>query len=681
MSISLSGSLSLTGSIVASGNLTTTGTITAQTLVVQTITSSIVNMTGSNIFGSILSDRQTFTGSVVMTGSLVVNTTGPELQVNNNGVILGNLLTDNHSITGSLRITGSGTHTIFGNVAIGTTSTFGKLSVVDTDNTTISSALWGTSTGAGLVSSVYNGSQTTNSVAGIRLITRDSGASIWNMYNISTGASTGDLAFGNGTGGAGTEKMRITNSGLVGIGITSPQSIFHIGTPAPANSGVKSYTGLANSYEGFLFDYYYNTAASNLRVFDIVALGASTTGIGGSDIRFLTVPQTTTGTPIERLRITNAGNVGIGTNNPYVKLDIRGGGIGQTTTDFVASSAGSVIYMRTGATTGNTTYGVIQVGNTGDTTGGSLVLNQFGGNVAIGNTSPGSKLVVNNAIAGAILPYINGTGLSYNSDGISVAGSNTNNTNIGNGLTLYNNVASVGAYSPVIAFSSMTSGGAYNATYAFITGIYQGAGGDSNWAIGDLMFGTGNQYGATERMRITSAGDLFIANTTNQVGASSGPGGWSYSASSYQAIATNSGVSLYLNRIATDGGILIFRKNGTDVGSISTNANSLPSDLNFKKNISNLDLGLNLVTKLRAVSYNHKIDDDDTALSTGFIAQELEQSLTELGIEENKYHILQHKPNEDETQSQYWLDYTKIIPVLTKAIQELNEKVNALENK
>ena len=98
-------------------------------------------------------------------------------------------------------------------------------------------------------------------------------------------------------------------------------------------------------------------------------------------------------------------------------------------------------------------------------------------------------------------------------------------------------------------------------------------------------------------------------------------------------------------------------------------------------NVNKTDLGLNLVTKLRAVSYNHKIDDDDTALSTGFIAQELEQSLTELGIEENKYHILQHTPNEDETQSQYWLDYTKIIPVLTKAIQEQNVLIQELQEK
>jgi hypothetical protein len=50
-----------------------TGTITAQTLVVQTITSSIDYVTGSTRFGSQLTDTHAFTGSVSITGSLTVD--------------------------------------------------------------------------------------------------------------------------------------------------------------------------------------------------------------------------------------------------------------------------------------------------------------------------------------------------------------------------------------------------------------------------------------------------------------------------------------------------------------------------------------------------------------------------------------------------------------------------------
>jgi flagellar biosynthesis chaperone FliJ len=75
------------------------------------------------------------------------------------------------------------------------------------------------------------------------------------------------------------------------------------------------------------------------------------------------------------------------------------------------------------------------------------------------------------------------------------------------------------------------------------------------------------------------------------------------------------------------------------------------------------------------------MDDDSEALSNGIIAQELEQSLLECGIEKNSLLMLQHKPNEDENQSQYWVDYTKMIPVLVKAIQEQQAKITALEEK
>ena len=50
-------------------NLTVTGSITAQTLVVQTITSSVDFVTGSTRFGSLSSNTHVFTGSVSISGS------------------------------------------------------------------------------------------------------------------------------------------------------------------------------------------------------------------------------------------------------------------------------------------------------------------------------------------------------------------------------------------------------------------------------------------------------------------------------------------------------------------------------------------------------------------------------------------------------------------------------------
>jgi hypothetical protein len=60
----------LSGSLTVSGSVSATGTLTAQTLVVQTVTSSVLYSSGSNIFGNNIANTQTFTGSVLITGSV-----------------------------------------------------------------------------------------------------------------------------------------------------------------------------------------------------------------------------------------------------------------------------------------------------------------------------------------------------------------------------------------------------------------------------------------------------------------------------------------------------------------------------------------------------------------------------------------------------------------------------------
>ena len=84
--IVFTGSYAQSGSATIAGNLTVTDTITAQRLIVQTITSSIIYSSGSNIFGDTIDDTQTLIGSVIMSGSMG--------------------LTGNASVTGSFFVNG-----------------------------------------------------------------------------------------------------------------------------------------------------------------------------------------------------------------------------------------------------------------------------------------------------------------------------------------------------------------------------------------------------------------------------------------------------------------------------------------------------------------------------------------------------------------------------------------------
>ena len=67
------GSFATTGSNTFTGNQIINGTITAQTLIVQTVSSSIEFVTGSTKFGSLSTNTHQFTGSVSVSGSITVS--------------------------------------------------------------------------------------------------------------------------------------------------------------------------------------------------------------------------------------------------------------------------------------------------------------------------------------------------------------------------------------------------------------------------------------------------------------------------------------------------------------------------------------------------------------------------------------------------------------------------------
>jgi hypothetical protein len=102
-------------------------------------------------------------------------------------------------------------------------------------------------------------------------------------------------------------------------------------------------------------------------------------------------------------------------------------------------------------------------------------------------------------------------------------------------------------------------------------------------------------------------------------------------------------------------------------GTVSASGTVLTSDARLKSNIINLDHGLSKIMALRPVNYDKKFDLDSAAAVNehGFIAQEIQKVMPEL-VSEGK--------DKDKLLS---VNYTAIIPVLTKAMQEQQALIEA----
>ena len=189
------GSQVVSGSLTASGSITATGTITAQTLVVQTITSSVVYSSGSNVFGNDIGNSQRFTGSVLITGSLTL--TGPMI----GSSTMCSLMTNTGCI-GIGTATPSSALQIYRTAYTGNQfKTYAELQAAPT------TLCYTTSDGFGLILNMYEAI---------------SGAPYTRYADIV--ANTGDISnsamrfFTKAASVNATEKMRITPEGDVGIG-------------------------------------------------------------------------------------------------------------------------------------------------------------------------------------------------------------------------------------------------------------------------------------------------------------------------------------------------------------------------------------------------------------------------------------------------------------------------------
>jgi hypothetical protein len=174
---------------------------------------------------------------------------------------------------------------------------------------------------------------------------------------------------------AGSEQMRLTSTGL-GIGTSLPLALMHASAPLSAgnivNVGMFSQNSASNPTVGQ--GARITLAANNNTVRCAAIDGVHESGTNAHYLAFLTSANGTN--PAERLRITSAGNVGIGTTTPANALSVTGNAnvtgnvtLGDASTDTVqvngymgvggAGAASVGVYVTSSALTGVNQAGVL----------------------------------------------------------------------------------------------------------------------------------------------------------------------------------------------------------------------------------------------------------------------------------------------------------------------------------
>jgi hypothetical protein len=207
--------------------------------------------------------------------------------------------------------------------------------------------------------------------------------------------------------------------------------------------------------------------------------------------------------------------------------------------------------------------------------------------------------------------------------------------------------------------------------------VLAGATATSNTMTGDILFETANGSSVTsERMRIDSAGSLFHGCTSSPD--SSDPG------SAFIADSNQGQVRVATNSSATAVLVDFFNAHG-NVGSIRTSGNNTSyntsSDYRLKENAVAISDAITRLKTLKPYRFNFK--NDPTKTVDGFFAHEVTavpEAITgtkdEIAIEDND--LFGIKKDDPIYQG---IDQSKLVPLLTAALQEAVAKIETLETK
>ena len=203
---------------------------------------------------------------------------------------------------------------------------------------------------------------------------------------------------------AGGEKMRVNFDGNVGIGTTSPGTydaakigsshrFFNVQAPT-GNYAVNTLAGgLSGNGDriGFIpFVNDTNSASYKYSAWIGSEVEGATANQKGGRLVFSTTSDGSAAGPIERMRITSAGNVGIGTASPVGMLSV----VNPQSNNNTWTPANNPDLWVSNAGTSNSYYAFGITTNSGD-----ILSVTNAGNVGIGTTSPSAKLHVDSGLA------------------------------------------------------------------------------------------------------------------------------------------------------------------------------------------------------------------------------------------------------------------------------------------
>ena len=546
-------------------------------------------------------------------------------------------------------------------------------------------------------------------------------------FYIALDDTTDDLTIGTGTTIGSNVKMVVENGGYVGIGTVAPA----VNLEVESSSGDCTIRAIGSDSNHGILELWADDGDDEDDGYQIL-------GHGNEGLYFRTSNNAgLTGTPgwDNRMIIRHSdGNIGIGTDSPNklsfaadnTVLTMSGRSadgysileMGSYDTDANDDLLGGIYFydnMGTGTLELNGTIAVHRDAaykgrmtfSTSDESGSNTTVTERmridpNGNVGIGTTTPMHELTISSpSTAGAALE------LKYAGDADPTAGTAISNQVLGE-ILFSGNDSNINAASGGAQADNSSIGAKIVAT---ATAAWGAAGNDNDDSPTKLEFftqsdGTGETLDAA-RMTILSNGNVGIGvidpDTNLEVVGSSGAN----AAIKINAISGDASYYWNVNNgthwvCTTDGGngdIQWFDNDGTAAAKMNRDDTDweAASDERIKENLESLTDAVSKINTFRAVTYNHKYGSEASKAKkrVGLIAQDVVKVLPEAvgGIGRTFEEIPARDAVKDDAgniqkeavpyktyKGELSLAYTRIVPLLVKAIQELSAKVTALEN-